>query len=186
MTITDNQIGILESLIIEGEVTLNSTPKGKVNFIEKVKNTIKDLCHNNNESSPDWIDITIPPAIVGNESLTEQAAKEYYPNLLPHFLNMLRELQSQYYMRKQLEEINKQTYESSKQTDEAKKQTAESVKQTAEAKTANRWSSWAVIISTIAVAVSICSLCLSTCSRTIHMDEDQYQELKQCLMKDSI
>ncbi|MBR1889136.1 MAG: hypothetical protein IJ816_00685 [Alloprevotella sp.] len=187
MTITDSQIGILESLIIEGEVTLNSTPKGKVNFIEKVKNTIKEFCQNNNESSPNWIDTTIPPVIVGNESLTGQAAKEhYYPNILPHFLNMLRELQSQYYMRKQLEEINKQTSESSKQTDEAKKQTEESVKQTAEAKTANKWSSCAVIISTIAVVVSICALCLSTCTRTIHMDEGQYQELKQFLMKDSI
>ena len=185
MTITSSQIEILESLILEGEVTLNSTPKGKKNYIERVKNTIKDFCQNNNESYPIWIDTTIPPVIVGNESLTEQAAKEHYPNILPHFLNMLRELQSQYYIRKQLEEINKQTSESSKQTDEAIKQTAESVKQTAEAKTANKWSYCAIIISTIAVFVSICALWLSTCTRTIQMDEDQYQELKQFIMKDN-
>ncbi len=186
MKITDSQIDKFESLIIEGEVTLNSTPKGKADFIEKVKCTISEFCKDNNESFPNWIAITIPPVNVGDDSSTEKAQKEYYPNLLPHFLNMLRELQSQYYLRKQLEEIQKQTIESSRQTDEAEKQTAESVKQTTEAKTANKWSSWAVIISTIAVAVSICALCFSTCTRTIHMDENQYQELKQFLMKDSI
>ena len=186
MKVNENQIDELESLILEGEIALNSVPKGKTEYVNKVKGTIKRWCDEDNGTYPDWVDLTIPPIYVGNDELTQEAATEYYPNLLPNFLNLLRELQSQYYKRKPLEEINKQTSESSKQTDEAVKQTAEAVKQTTEAKTANKWSFWAVVISTIAVAVSIFALCLSTCSRTIHMDETQYQELKQLLMKDKI
>ena len=119
MKITDNQIDRLDSLLIEGIVSLSSLPKGKNEYIDKVKNVIKGFCTENGESFPDWIDLTIPPRFVGNDERTKQSEKDYYPDLLPHFLNMLRELQAQYYSRMQLEEYRKQTHESSRQTIEA-------------------------------------------------------------------
>ena len=172
MKITDNQIDRLDSLLIEGIVSLSSLPKGKNEYIDKVKNVIKGFCTENGESFPDWIDLTIPPRFVGNDERTKQSEKDYYPDLLPHFLNMLRELQAQYYSRMQLEEYRKQTHESSRQTIEAQKQTKEAQK-------ANKWTVLAITISGFAVVVSIVALCLSTCTRTIKVDETQYQEIRQ-------
>lgn len=172
MTITDEQIEKLESLILEGIATLSSLQQSKRNYIDKAKDIIKELCNENGEVIPDWIDLAIPPIYVGDEDRTEQAANDYYPNLLPHFLNILRELQSQYYSRMQLDEVRKQTEESSKQTKEAQKQTAETQK-------ANKWAKWALVISGIAVVVSIVAVCISTCTQTVKVDETQYQEIKQ-------
>ena len=185
MTITDKQIDKLDSLIIEGIIALTSLQQGQKNYIDKVNDTIKDFCVENGEAIPEWIDLTIPPIYVGDEEHTKQSAKEYYPKLLPHLLSILRELQSQYYSRMQLDEIRKQTDESSRQTIEAQKQTEETQK-------ANKQTVKALIISGLAVVVSIAAVCLSTCTRTIRVDESQYQEIKQhCLidsaiMKDSL
>ena len=40
MKITDNQIDRLDSLLIEGIVSLSSLPKGKNEYIDKVKNGV--------------------------------------------------------------------------------------------------------------------------------------------------
>lgn len=157
MTITDKQIDKLDSLIIEGINALTSLQQGQKNYIDKVNNTIKSFCVENGAAIPEWIDLAIPPRYVGDEEQTEQSAKGYYPKLLPHMLNILRELQSQYYSRMQLDEIRKQTDESSKQTIEAQKQTKEIQK-------ANKWTKWALVISGFAVIVSIVAVCLSTCT----------------------
>ncbi len=180
MTITDKQIDILDSLLIEGVASLSSSPKGKKEYIDKAKNVIKSFCTENGEPFPDWIDLTISPVFIENDELTKQSEKGYYPDLLPHFLNILRELQSQYYSRMQLEEFRKQTYESSKQTIEAQEQTKEAQK-------ANKWTVLAIVISGFAVVVSIVALCLSTSTRTIKVDETQYQEIRQhCLIDSSV
>lgn len=50
MKITDNQIDRLDSLLIEGIVSLSSLPKGKNEYIDKVKNVIKGFCTENGES----------------------------------------------------------------------------------------------------------------------------------------
>ena len=172
MTITDNQIDILESLILEGEIDLKSLPKVKHDFIVKVKNEIKNICMENEESFPGWLEITIPPVHIGNEKLTEENRLSYYPELFSHILCMLRELQSQYYMRKQLVESEKQTHEAVRQTQEAKKQTKE-------AHEANRKTCIALTISSFAVIVSIFAVCLSTCTRTIKVEDAQYKEIKK-------
>ena len=179
MTITDKQIDKLDSLILEGIIALTSLQQDQKNYIDKVNNTIKGFCVENGEAFPEWIDLTFPPIYVGDEEHTKQSAKDYYPKLLPHLLNILRELQSQYYSRMQLDEIRKQTDESSKQTIEAQKQTKETQK-------ANKWTKWALFISGFAVVVSIVAVCLSTCTRTIKIDETQYQEMKQHCLIDSI
>ena len=179
MTITDKQIDKLDSLIIEGIIALTSLQQGQKNYIDKVNDTIKGFCVENGEAIPEWIDLTIPPIYVGDEEQTKQSAKEYYPKLLPHLLSILRELQSQYYSRMQLDEIRKQTEESSRQTVEAQKQTKETQK-------ANKWTKRALGISGVAVVVSIIAVCLSTCTRTIKIDETQFQEMKQHSLIDSI
>lgn len=179
MTITDKQIDKLESLIIEGVIALTYLQQGQKNYIDKVNNIIKGFCVENGEAIPEWIDLTIPPIYVGDEEHTKQSAKEYYPKLLPHLLSILRELQSQYYSRMQLDEIRKQTDESSRQTIEAQKQTIETQK-------SNKWTIWALVISGFAVVVSIVAVCLSTCTRTIKLDETQYKEMKQHCLVDSI
>ena len=46
--------------------------------------------------------------------------------------------------------------------------------------------SQALFISGFAVVVSIVAVCLSTCTRTIKIDETQYQEMKQHCLIDSI
>ena len=38
MTITDKQIDILESLIVEGIIALTTLPEGKKQYIDRVKN----------------------------------------------------------------------------------------------------------------------------------------------------
>ncbi len=172
MTISENQIDILESLILEGEIKLKSLPKVKQDFIVKVKNTLGDFCKENEESFPAWLEITIPPTYIGNDELTQEAKTSYHPELLSHILNMLCELKSQYYMRMQLKESVRQTYEATQQTQEAKYQTQE-------AHEANRKTCIALAISSFAVVVSIFAVCLSTCTRTIKIEDAQYNEIKK-------
>ena len=164
MKITDNQIDRLDSLLTEGIVSLSSLPKERKEYINKVKNEIKVFCTENDEPFPDWVDLSIPTIFIGNDERTKQSEKNYYQDLLPHFLNMLRELQNQYYSRMQLEEYRKQTLESSRQTVEAQSQTKEAQK-------ANMWTVMALAISGFAVVVSIAAVCLSTGTRTIRVDE---------------
>jgi len=178
MTITDEQINKLDTLIIEGIVVLSSLQQGKKNYINKVQDIIRSFCIGNGETIPDWVDQAFPPIYIGDEEHTNQATKDYYSELLLRLLNVLRELQSQYYSRKQLDEIKKQTNESSKQTVEAQKQTIETQK-------ANKWTKVAVVISGVAVVVSIVAVCFSTCTRTVRVDETQFQEIKQHCLVDS-
>jgi len=177
MTITDKQIDILESLIVEGIIALTTLPEGKKQYIDRVKKILRVFCKENNESAPDWIELSIPPMHLGSE-FSNQSKNDYYSDLLPQLLNILRELQSQYYNRMQLDEIRKQTAESSNQTIEAQKQTLESHK-------ANKWTKCALVISTFAVVVSIVAVCMSTCTRSIKIDETQYQEIIQHCLADS-
>lgn len=179
MTIKNNQINEIETLLIEGEIALSSLPIGQKKFIDKVKEIIKKFCRENNEQIPDWVDYTIPYVSVSNEERTEQEIASYYIKLLPHFINVLRKLQFDYYNRMQLEESKKQTTEAFKQTQEARNQTFE-------AQRANKWAKKAFIISVFAIAVSIVAICTSMQIRTIQFNNDQFQEIKDLLVNDSI
>lgn len=184
MTITEKQINELESLIIEGIIVQNSLIQTKKNYIDKAQCVLKGFCQENHETIPVWIEIITPPVFVGDTESSQQTAKTYYSDLFPYFLNMLRELQSQYYKRMQLHECQEQTSESHTQSSEIKEQTKEVQKQTIEAQKANKWTKWALWISILAVFVSIVAVCVSTYTRTIKIDETQYNDIKEhCLFE---
>ena len=184
MTITENQIDELESFITEGICVQKSSPQEKKDYIVRAQSALKGFCHENNEPIPVNIDVITPPVYVGDTERTEQIAKTYYSDLFPFFLNMLRELQSQYYKRMQLDECKKQTEQAHTQSCEAKEQTEEARKQTIEAQKANMWTTRAFWLSTFAIVVSIIAICVSTCSRTIKIDETQYNEIKEHCLKE--
>ncbi len=179
MRINKNQIAEIESLIIEGEVSMHSSREIKRKFIEEVKERLTEFCVENNEQVPAWVVVTNPSRYIKDNQKTEQERQSFYSNLLPLFVNMLKELRSTYYLRMQLEESQKQTLE-------AKNQTLESEKQTKEAVKANKKTTTALWLSGIAIIVSIFALLVSTSTRTIKFDEYQYQEIKAAVSCDSI
>ena len=194
MKINEGQFKKIEELICEGIITKQSASKGKVVFLQEVRDTMISIYRNNNEEEPAWvICLPSPKTDVGN---TEYKDSDFPDKVFEYALEMLKHLQSDYYSQKQLqctevltEEALKQTKEAHVQSEEAKKQSEEEMKQTIEAhnqtieaQNANKWTKCALVISGVALVVSIVAMCLSTCTRTIKINDTQYQEIKDyCL-----
>ena len=180
MKISEEQFKKIEELICEGIIKKQSAPKGKVAFLKEVRDTMISIYRNNNEEEPVWIIcLPSPKTDVGN---TEYKDSDFPDKVLEYTLEMLKHLQSDYYSQKQLQYTKVLTEEAQKQSYEAKEQTQEVRNQTIEAQKANKWTKWAFWISVLAVSVSIVAVCISTCTRTIKIDETQYNEVKEhCL-----
>lgn len=178
MKINDESFKRIEDLICEGIVCKNNATEGKKNYTSKVLNTLCEIYEENKIETPDWIRTQMNTIVIDPEVRTAEDDTSYYNNLWDYCLQLLQDLRSSYYNQKQLEE-------SRNQTDEAEKQTYESQKQTEEAKKSNNTAVKALVISICAVVVSIFAICISQCSRTIHIDNTQYDEIKT-ILQDSI
>ena len=178
MRINDDTIKVIENLICEGIVCKNRAAEGKKHFVGNALSTLCRIYEENDLEIPDWIRTQMNGCKIGLEVKSVEDDTSYYNHLWDYSLYLLQDLRSSYYNQKQLEE-------SRNQTDEAEKQTYESQKQTEEAKKSNNTAVKALVISICAVVVSIFAICISQCSRTIHIDNTQYDEIK-AILQDSI
>lgn len=178
MIINDESFKRIENLICEGIVCKNRATEGKKQFVGNALSILCKIYEDNKAAIPDWIRTQMNTFVISSEVKTAEDDTSYYNSSWENCLQLLQDLRSTYFAQKQLDE-------SKKQTSEAEKQTSESQKQTEEAKKSNNTAVKALIISICAVVVSIFAICISQCTRTICIDNTQYDELKT-ILQDSI
>ena len=172
MTIKDEQIECIETLIEKSYTIQGVALEGKKQYLTEIQDVLYSICVENKEEVPVWVYLLqTAPVKIGSNGITVDI-ESFIDKQIGYCHGLLKDISSRYYIQKNIEACQEQTIEMKKQTRLSKK---------------------AYCISKFAIAVSIVSALFaffaayqSTKTTKISLDEKQYNSIYQILSKDSV